>query len=138
MAHRFGIQNPLLLVVYTYQQENEKRWTGDFFIEIDKNNIILYDAGYGMQAATWKPFSNADASHILFLQKGPHDIINYKLHCLCPRKYTPYVEISSNSGTLARNFRKKIRIRTDSSTIRDAEFKMFIGNFNHFLNIVKV
>ncbi|KAL3990099.1 hypothetical protein ACH3XW_30360 [Acanthocheilonema viteae] len=138
MTDQFGVQNPPLLIVYTYQKEDQKHWNGDFVIEVTKENVILYDADYNVQAATWKPFSAVGASRIVFLPKEVDEIISYKLSCLCSKKYMPYIEVSSNFGTLAANSRKKIRIYANDCTIRNAILKMIFGNFNHIINFTKI
>ncbi|CAG9533818.1 unnamed protein product [Cercopithifilaria johnstoni] len=130
MTDQFGKQNSSLLIVYTHQKIDQKHWNGNFVIEITKENIILYDADYSVQATTWKPFSAVGPSRIVFLQKEPDEIISYKLSCLCSKKYMPYIEVSSNFGTLACNSRKKIRIHANDCIIHNAILKMIFEGTN--------
>lgn len=67
----------------------------------------------------------------------PHEIVSYKLSCLCPKKDAPYIEVSSNFGTLACNSRKKIRIHAGDCIIRKGTLKTIFGNFNH-INFAKL
>ncbi|VDN87969.1 unnamed protein product [Brugia pahangi] len=104
----------------------------------DDYSLILYDADYNIQATTWNSFSTDDANRMVFLQKGSDDAINYKLSCLCLKKYMSYVEVSSNAGILPCNRRKKIRIRVDDCTIHNATLKLIISNFNYNSNNAKI
>nr|CDQ03371.1 Bm1150 [Brugia malayi] len=135
MVCQFGEQNPSFLIIYIHQKANENYWTGEFFIEIKNENLVLYDADYNIQATTWNPFSTDDANRMVFLQKGSGDAINYKLSCLCLKKYMSYVEVSSNTGILPCNRRKKIRIRVDDCTIHNATLKLII-NVDKFVRII--
>ncbi|MCP9263318.1 hypothetical protein DINM_006650 [Dirofilaria immitis] len=103
MTYRFEDQNPSSLIIHTYEKsdDNEKCcWIGNFIIEIGKENVLLYDADYSMQAKTWTPFSIAGESRITFLRKESSEVINYKLKCASSKKRTPCIKVSSNSGTL--------------------------------------
>ncbi|KAM3728081.1 RNA-directed RNA polymerase [Dirofilaria immitis] len=126
-------QNPSSLIIHTYEKsdDNEKCcWIGNFIIEIGKENVLLYDADYSMQAKTWTPFSIAGESRITFLRKESSEVINYKLKCASSKKRTPCIKVSSNSGTLPCNCRKKIRINTEDCAISDMTLKMVFDETN--------
>uniref|UniRef100_A0A915Q6P1 Uncharacterized protein n=1 Tax=Setaria digitata TaxID=48799 RepID=A0A915Q6P1_9BILA len=119
------------LIVYIRRRTNDEGkccWTGDFIIESGKGNVLLYDADYSVQAAMWKPFSAVSGSRIVFLPKADNgNIISYKLVCRCSKKYTPYIEVSSNCGNLAPNSRKKVRIFADDCAICNVIPKVVFG-----------
>uniref|UniRef100_A0A8R1XRU3 Uncharacterized protein n=1 Tax=Onchocerca volvulus TaxID=6282 RepID=A0A8R1XRU3_ONCVO len=130
MTNRFENQNPSLLFVHIHQIADDKekyRWIGNFVIEIGKENILLYDADYNIQAKTWPSFSVTGESRIAYLQKAADDIINYKLKCVYSKKCIPCIKVSSNSGTLACNSRKKIRISTDDCAMCNMTLKVVLG-----------
>uniref|UniRef100_A0AAF5PMQ1 Uncharacterized protein n=1 Tax=Wuchereria bancrofti TaxID=6293 RepID=A0AAF5PMQ1_WUCBA len=135
MVCQFEKQNPSFLIIYIYQKADKNYWTGEFFIEIKNESVILYDADYNIQATTWNPFSIDDTNRMVFLQKGFDDVINYKLSCLCLKKHMSYVEVSSSTGILPCNRRKKIRIRVDDCIIHNATLKLII-NVDKFVRII--
>ncbi|OZC08346.1 hypothetical protein X798_04699 [Onchocerca flexuosa] len=130
MINRFEDQNPSLLIVHIHQKADDKekyRWIGNFVIEIGKENILLYDADYSIQARTWPSFSVTGENRIAYLQKAANDTINYKLKCAYSKKCIPCIKVSSNSGTLACNSRKKIRISTDDCAMCNMTLKVILG-----------